>query len=158
VVHRFAELGYGRHAPLLRVAMGSGQPHLGSQVAANKPLCRVSPLPGGTAFPFGDRRKGLPFMTVTIESAEALAAPLADLKACLRIAASDEDALLTDFIRAATDVAERFIGQLLIARGVEEMIAPCREWRALAIRPVAAITAVAGVPASGAEYALGVDA
>lgn len=97
-------------------------------------------------------------MTVTIESGGPLAAPLDTLKAYLRISGADEDALLTDLIRAATDVAERFIGQLLIARGVEEVIDPCRDWRALSARPVTGITAVAGVPASGEEFVLPVGA
>lgn len=97
-------------------------------------------------------------MTVTIESGGPLAAPLDGLKAYLRITSDNEDALLTDLIRAATDVAERFIGQLLIVRGVEEMLAPSRAWRALAIRPVTGIDAVAGVPASGEAFALPVDA
>ena len=44
-------------------------------------------------------------MTVTIETGGALAAPLAGLKAYLRISGADEDALLTDLIRAASDVA-----------------------------------------------------
>jgi uncharacterized phiE125 gp8 family phage protein len=97
-------------------------------------------------------------MTVHIESGGPLAAPLDALKAYLRITASDEDDLLTDLIRAATDVAERFIGQLIIARGVEEMLQPSCDWRVLAIRPVTSITAVAGVPESGTEFALGLDA
>ena len=96
-------------------------------------------------------------MTVTIESGGPLAAPLEALKAYLRISAYDEDDLLADLIRAATDVAERFIGQLLIERDVEEMLAPSPDWRALAIRPVTSIIAVTGVPASGAEFALGLD-
>lgn len=97
-------------------------------------------------------------MTVRIESGGPLAAPLDALKDYLRISATDEDELLTDLIRAATDVAERFIGQLLIERDVEERLAPSPDWRALAVRPVTSITAVAGVPSSGAEFALGVDA
>jgi uncharacterized phiE125 gp8 family phage protein len=97
-------------------------------------------------------------MTVQIESGGPLAVPLDALKAYLRITASDENELLADLIRAATDIAERFIGQLLIERGVEEVIEPSSDWRVLAIRPVTTITSVAGVPASGAEFALGVDA
>lgn len=97
-------------------------------------------------------------MTVRIESGGPLAAPLDALKAYLRISASDEDALLADLIRAATDVAERFIGQLLIERSVEEILEPSPDWRVLAIRPVTGIIAVAGIPANGADYALGVDA
>jgi uncharacterized phiE125 gp8 family phage protein len=96
-------------------------------------------------------------MTVTIESVGP-AAPLADLKAYLRLSADDEDALLTDFLRAASDVAERFTGQLLIERDVEEVLDASPDWRPLAMRPVIAITAVMGVPATGAEFALPVDA
>ncbi len=97
-------------------------------------------------------------MTVTIESGGPLAAPLEGLKAYLRISSDAEDALLSDLIRAATDAAERFTGQLLIERGVEELLDPCAAWRALAVRPVTGITAVTGVPASGADVALPVDA
>jgi len=93
-------------------------------------------------------------MPVTIESGGPLAASLDGLKAYLRISSTAEDALLTDLIRAATDVAERFIGQLLIIRGVEEMLDPCADWRSLAIRPVTSIDAVTGVPVSGDEFAL----
>jgi uncharacterized phiE125 gp8 family phage protein len=97
-------------------------------------------------------------MTVTIEGGGALAAPLDSLKAYLRITHDDEDDLLADLIRAATDVAERFTGQLLIERVVEQVMDACEHWRALAIRPVTSISAVAGVPASGDEFGLGVDA
>ncbi len=97
-------------------------------------------------------------MTVRIASGGPLAAPLDGLKAYLRITSDAEDALLADLIRASSDVAERFIGQLLIARAIEEMLEPGCDWRALAIRPVTSIDAVAGVPASGEAYALPVDA
>ncbi len=98
-------------------------------------------------------------MTVHIESGGPLAAPLDALKAYLRISsAATRTICSTDLIRAATDVAERFIGQLIIARGVEEMLEPEQLAGALAIRPVTSITAVAGAPANGPEFALGVDA
>ena len=97
-------------------------------------------------------------MTVRIEGGGPLAAPLDALKDYLRITADDEDALLADLIRAATDVAERFIGQLIIARAVDEMLDPSADWRALAIRPVTSITGVTGVATDGTESALGVDA
>lgn len=97
-------------------------------------------------------------MTVTIESGGPLAAPLDGLKAYLRISSDAEDALLSDLIRAATDTAERFTGQLLVERGVDEMLDPCPDWRALAIRPVTRITAVIGVPESGDAFALPVEA
>jgi uncharacterized phiE125 gp8 family phage protein len=96
-------------------------------------------------------------MTITIESA-GLAAPLADLKAYLRIATDEEDNVLADMIRAAGDVAERFTGQMLIGRGVTQVLDAAPDWRPLAMRPVTAITALAGIPASGAPFALPVDA
>lgn len=40
VVTRFVELGYGRHAPLIRVAMATGRPHLANDVAARHRLSR----------------------------------------------------------------------------------------------------------------------
>ncbi|MBO9574500.1 MAG: phage head-tail connector protein [Sphingobium sp.] len=97
-------------------------------------------------------------MSVTLESGGPLAAPLEALKAYLRISGSHEDALLTDLIRAASDIAERFLGQLLIERGVEEVLDARRDWRALAARPVTGITVLAGVPAEGADFALPVEA
>jgi uncharacterized phiE125 gp8 family phage protein len=96
-------------------------------------------------------------MTLTIESG-ALAAPLADLKAYLRIGLDDEDALLSDLIRAAGDVAERFTGQLLVERGVEEVLDARADWQPLGVRPVTSITAVAGVAAGGDAVALPVEA
>lgn len=97
-------------------------------------------------------------MTVTIESGGPLAAPLDALKAYLRISRPDEDDVLTDLIRAASDVAERFIGQLIVERGVEEVLNVRGDWQRLAIRPVTAISAVRGIPAEGSEFALPVDA
>lgn len=38
VVNAFAELGHGRNAPLLRVAMSSGRPHLATRVPEEYPL------------------------------------------------------------------------------------------------------------------------
>lgn len=95
-------------------------------------------------------------MTVTIESGGPLPASLDGLKAYLRISTADEDALLTDLIRAAGDVAERFLGQLLIERGVEEVMDARCDWRALAVRPVTSILSVAGLSTDGEEIALSV--
>lgn len=97
-------------------------------------------------------------MTVTIESGGPLAAPLDGLKAYLRISRTDEDDLLTDLLRAASDVAERFIGQLLIERGVEEVLSTSSDWRRLAMCPVTSITTVAGIADTGVETVLAVDA
>lgn len=40
VINRFAELGYGRNAPVLRIAMRTGQPQLASRALANHKLSR----------------------------------------------------------------------------------------------------------------------
>jgi uncharacterized phiE125 gp8 family phage protein len=93
-------------------------------------------------------------MTVTIAKGGPLAAPLDDLKAYLRISLNDEDAALTDLIHSASEMAERFLGQLISARSVEEVLGARRGWQALAIRPVRSIIAVMGIPAEGAEFAL----
>lgn len=97
-------------------------------------------------------------MTVTIDSGAALAVRLDALKAYLRISGSAEDDLLTDLIRAATEVAERFTGQLLVERGVEEVLSLRCDWQRLAIRPVTSITALASVAIDGSETALDVAA
>jgi len=96
-------------------------------------------------------------MTVTIEKGGALAVPLADLKTYLGISLSDEDGLLTDLLRSATDAAERFLGRILVARAVDEVVAARCEWQALGLRPVRSIMAVAGIPADGPEYPLPVE-
>ena len=96
-------------------------------------------------------------MTVTIETGGPLAAPLDDLKAYLKISLDDEDGALSDLIRAASDAAERFLGQLVIARAVEEVRGAGGGWQKLAIRPVRGITGVEGLPADGPAFTLPVD-
>lgn len=96
-------------------------------------------------------------MTVIIEQGASLAVPLDALKAYLRIGLDEEDAALTGLIRVASDAAEQFLGQLLIARTVDEIVGSGRGWQTLAIGPVRSITSVAGIPADGPEFALPVD-
>jgi len=96
-------------------------------------------------------------MTVTIEPAAMLAAPLTALKTYLAISLDDEDEALADLIRAASEVAERYIGQLLIARTVTQILGVRSGWQKLAIRPVTGIIAVDGLPADGAAFALPAD-
>jgi len=96
-------------------------------------------------------------MIVTIDKGGPLAVPLADLKAYLGISLDSEDALLTDLLRSATEAAERFIGHLLVARAVDEILNVRRDWQALAARPVQSITAVLGIPAEGPEFPLPVE-
>lgn len=96
-------------------------------------------------------------MTVTIAKSGPLAVPLDDLKAYLKISLTDEDDALTDLLRTASEAAERFLGQLVVARSVDEVLPAGSGWRTLAIRPVRSITAVTGIPAEGAEFALPVE-
>ncbi len=96
-------------------------------------------------------------MTVTIAKGGPLAVLLDDFKSYLKISLDDEDAALGDVIRTASEAAERFLGQLLIVRAVDEVLGARRDWQKLAIRPVRSITAVAGIPADGAEFVLPVE-
>jgi uncharacterized phiE125 gp8 family phage protein len=96
-------------------------------------------------------------MTVTIAKGGPLAVPLDDLKAYLRISLTDEDAALTDLLHSASETAERFLGQMIVARTVDEVLPAGSGWRSLALRPVRSITAVTGIPAEGAEFALPVE-
>lgn len=81
-------------------------------------------------------------------------AALHALKAMLRINRADEDGVLIGHLRAALDLCEAFTGQLAIARTVVETLPVSRDWTPLTAWPVEAITAVDGVPAEGAVFAL----
>jgi uncharacterized phiE125 gp8 family phage protein len=90
---------------------------------------------------------------------------LAELKAYLRIATSEEDALLAGMVRSAADTCEAFLGRLLIEREVEEVLAPPRAWARLGAAPVRAILAVSALaddgsatPLPASSYALDIDA
>lgn len=97
-------------------------------------------------------------MTVTIDAPAAPAVPLSALKSYLKIALDDGDAVLADLLETATELAERFTGQILVARGVDEVMPITGDWQRLTVRPVRAVTELRGVPAEGAEFALPVDA
>jgi len=65
-----------------------------------------------------------------------------EAKAYLRLDGSAEDAVLAGLLRAATNMAEAFTGQWLIARGFEEGVRAIGGWQRLGVRPVTAITGV----------------
>ncbi|AUW59216.1 hypothetical protein C1T17_15085 [Sphingobium sp. SCG-1] len=88
----------------------------------------------------------------------ALAVPVGDLKAYLRVETTAEDALLERLLRAAGDLCERFVGQWLMQREAEDVVPVSSAWVRLAARPVVAIESVFGIPAEGAEFALPVAA
>ena len=93
-------------------------------------------------------------MGMTSISPGALAAPVDELKAYLRIETSGEDALLAGLLRSAAALCEQFVGQWLIAREAEETLSVCAAWQKLAARPVGAILSVTGVPGEGEAFAL----
>lgn len=86
------------------------------------------------------------------------AASLAELKAYLRIAGSEEDALLGGMLRAAAALCEQFLGQWLIARDARETLPASAAWTRLSARPVVAIQAVEAIDAAGGASALAVEA
>lgn len=88
------------------------------------------------------------------EAAPVLPVTLAELKAYLRIATSEEDALLAGLVRSAADTCEAFLGRLLIQREVEEVLAPPRAWTRLGAAPVQAILGVSALAADGTASAL----
>lgn len=96
-------------------------------------------------------------MIVTIDKGGPLAVPLADLKAYLGISLDGEDGLLTDLLRSASETAERFLGFMLVARTVDEILFARCGWQRLGAGPVRSITAVAGIPADGPEFPLPVE-
>jgi uncharacterized phiE125 gp8 family phage protein len=82
--------------------------------------------------------------------------PLEELKAFLRIAGSEEDALLAGLIRTATELCESFTRIALIEREVEEMLPASAGWRRLGRAPVRAVLEVRSVAADGSTAALAV--
>ena len=82
------------------------------------------------------------------------AAAVADLRSWLRLGAALEDAILTRCLIAATQMAEQHLGQALVARAVEEVLPITGLWQTLAVQPLLSVSAVEGLPAEGAAFAL----
>jgi uncharacterized phiE125 gp8 family phage protein len=79
-------------------------------------------------------------------------------KAYLRIGHEVDDALIDQLMAAAIGHGEGFTGQQLIARTVDETIAPCARWTRLGRSPVSAMEAVSLLPVEpGGETPLAVD-
>ena len=91
--------------------------------------------------------------TITAEPAR-LPVPLAEVKSFLRIAVSDEDALLAGLVRGAADMCEVFTGCALVERAVAEVLAAATAWTRLGAAPVRAILGVAALAQDGAATAL----
>ena len=87
-----------------------------------------------------------------------LAAAREAVKAYARIAVGDEDALIEGLAATALLLCEAFCGRTGIAREAVEILPCTSEWQRLGAAPVMSITAVEGLPAEGAAFALPVDA
>ncbi|MDO7843743.1 head-tail connector protein [Sphingomonas immobilis] len=99
---------------------------------------------------------------------EDRAAALGEVKAVLRVVSDDEDALVVAFVEAALGLAERFTGQVLIAREMRAVLAAQAAWQCVGAGPVRAITSVEAIGAiengdgavvlGSAAYAVDIDA
>ena len=83
-------------------------------------------------------------------------AALAELKDWLGITTALDDAQLTALLRASLELCEQFTGLMPLQQTCEEILPATCEWQILNTRPVQAITAIDGLPAEGARFALAV--
>jgi len=93
--------------------------------------------------------------------AEDRAAALAEVKAMLRLVSADEDALVAALAETALGLGERFIGQVLIARSLRDVVPAGRAWQQLAaspVRSIGAVEAVGGGALASEAYAIDIDA
>lgn len=95
--------------------------------------------------------------SVTLGDADRAAA-VAAIKARLRIARGDDDALLGAYAESALGLAEQFTGRVLIARDMAALLPAIRGWQSLFAAPVRSIDLVEGVAADGTASALPLDA
>jgi len=93
-----------------------------------------------------------PFPGAAIADARAAA------KAHLRIAGDGEDGLIDALAASALALGEAFTGTVWIAREWQDVLPVSRAWQRLKTTPVGAITAVEGLSADGAAFALASDA
>ncbi|RZF60753.1 hypothetical protein EWE75_21295 [Sphingomonas populi] len=93
--------------------------------------------------------------------AEDRAAALAEVKAMLRLVSDDEDALVAALAETALGLGEAFIGQVLIARTLRDVLPVSRAWQQLAatpVRAIGAVEAIGGAALASQAYAIDVDA
>ncbi len=83
---------------------------------------------------------------------------LAELKQWLGITIASDDPLLSALLRAALDLCEGFTGIMPLQAECEEVLPAACGWQVLATAPVQAITAVYGIPPTGARFALSSNA
>lgn len=77
-----------------------------------------------------------------------------EAKAYLRIVGEDEDALVARLMLSAAELCERFTGQVLIARSLDDVVPVRAAWTRLGATPVRSIAGVEAQPPGGAAYAL----
>lgn len=93
--------------------------------------------------------------------AEDRALAVAAVKAVLRIASSDEDALIAAFAESALGLAEQFTATVLIVRTLRETLRVGAGWQRLGAAPVRAITVVETTDGSAlapTAFAIDIDA
>lgn len=93
------------------------------------------------------------------------AAAVAAVKAWLRLASSDDDALIAAFAETALGLAEQFTGRVLIVRDIALVLPVICGWQRLPAAPVRAIGMVEGLAIDGTptqlpaiDYAIDIDA
>lgn len=86
------------------------------------------------------------------------AAALDEVKAYLRVAGSDEDALIGRLAGAAAELCEHFTRQALLTRGFVETIPASGAWKRLGIGPVGSILTIESVAADGVTSVLAAGA
>jgi len=96
-------------------------------------------------------------MASVMAEAPPAAVALVEVKAFLRIAHSEEDALIAGFIRSAEGACEAFTGLALIAREAVETVEASGAWRRLSLAPVRSIEEVVSVSGDGSEAALAAE-
>lgn len=89
--------------------------------------------------------------------AAAIAAARDAVKTHLRIDGTAEDAAIERIAATALTLGEAFTGSAWIAREWQSVMPATRAWQLLGAAPVTAITAVEGLPADGAAFALPAD-
>ena len=93
------------------------------------------------------------------------AVTLAEAQAYVRIETGEEEAIVAGLIRTASALCEAFIGQVVVAREVVEVLGAGAAWQRLGATPVRAIGAVEMVSVDGSavvlalsDYAVDIDA
>jgi len=89
-----------------------------------------------------------------LSPADLAGAALDDLKQWLAIRSNADDAALTALLAASCEACEGFTGTMPLAQACEVILPAKAQWQTLPIRPVHAVTEVAGLPAEGSAFAL----